>query len=372
MSRLLLRLAYLISIIVLFPFFLPKTILAAAAPESCFSTSKHVSLQNTSIPLNNVPSDTKTISFTFSGMPDNTLNYFINFENKAKSFATIPINNQITLSISDIGTLGVDNHDGWLWYNTSPTTSEPFCSGINITIVNSCTLAYTPNPAKGDNTNKTTINVSRVIPGIYSINLDGQLLSGKNITVNASGQGTTELDPFTPAMIGNHSISIGGFTKNNSGRISNDFCITSLPVNNPANLNPVTGGNIAGPGAPAATPCTDPKTCSSGGGDPCGDTNDKRGPGIKTAIGCIHTNPAEFVKDLLKFIVAIGGGLAFLMMLLGAFGMLTSGGNPESLNAGRERLTSAIIGLLFVIFAVLLMQIIGVGFLCLPGFGTCK
>lgn len=95
---------------------------------------------------------------------------------------------------------------------------------------------------------------------------------------------------------------------------------------------------------------------------------DPNNPGIATAIGCIHTNPTEFIKDLLKFVIGISGGLAFLMMLLGAFQMLTSAGNPETLNAGRDRLTSAVIGLLFVIFAILLLQIIGVGILNIPGF----
>ena len=99
----------------------------------------------------------------------------------------------------------------------------------------------------------------------------------------------------------------------------------------------------------------------------CTDSADN--PAIATAIGCIHTNPAEFTKDVLKFVIGISGGLAFLMMLLGAFQMLTSAGNPETLQAGRERLTSAIIGLLLIIFSVLLLQIIGVGILNLPGFG---
>ncbi|MBI2020450.1 hypothetical protein HYS94_03425, partial [Candidatus Daviesbacteria bacterium] len=58
----------------------------------------------------------------------------------------------------------------------------------------------------------------------------------------------------------------------------------------------------------------------------------------------------------------------FLMMLLGAFQMLTSAGNPETLAAGRERLTSAVIGLLFVIFSILLLQIIGMNILNIPGF----
>lgn len=110
-----------------------------------------------------------------------------------------------------------------------------------------------------------------------------------------------------------------------------------------------------------------PELCTSGGGDSC-DTGDNRGPAFKTAIGCIHTNPAEFVKDLMTFVIGIGGGLAFLMMLFGVFQMLTSAGNPETLNAGRSRLTSAVIGLLFVIFTVLLLQIIGVDILQIPGF----
>ncbi|MBI2018217.1 hypothetical protein HYS96_00785 [Candidatus Daviesbacteria bacterium] len=107
--------------------------------------------------------------------------------------------------------------------------------------------------------------------------------------------------------------------------------------------------------------------CALAGGIPCENKNDGRGPAFATAIGCIHTSPVEFIKDFLKFILGISGGLAFLMMLLGIFQMLTSAGNPETLSAGRDRLQSAVIGLLFVIFAVLLLRIIGVDILGLGG-----
>ncbi len=116
------------------------------------------------------------------------------------------------------------------------------------------------------------------------------------------------------------------------------------------------------------TPYTGPcigTGCSSGGGQPC---DVGRGPAFKTAIGCVHTNPVEFVKDFSTFAIAVSGGLAFLLMLLGAFQMLRSAGNPEALQAGRDRLTSAIIGLLFVIFATLLLQVIGIDILKIPGF----
>lgn len=106
---------------------------------------------------------------------------------------------------------------------------------------------------------------------------------------------------------------------------------------------------------------------SIAGGTQCGVIpND---PAIATAIGCIHTSPVGFVKDFLKFALGIAGGLAFLLMLLGAFQMITSAGNPDTLAAGKDRLTNAVIGLLFVIFAVLLLQIIGVDILGIEGFG---
>lgn len=125
-------------------------------------------------------------------------------------------------------------------------------------------------------------------------------------------------------------------------------------------------GAVITPGTgPALTDAckTDPEKCTLAGGDPC-----DGGKGIKTAIGCIHTDPAGFVKDFLTFITAISGGLAFLMMLLGAFQMITSAGNPETLQAGKDRFSSAIIGLLMVILAVLFLKIIGVDILNLPGF----
>ena len=124
----------------------------------------------------------------------------------------------------------------------------------------------------------------------------------------------------------------------------------------------------------------EPEKCTSGGGkttsgctdetipDPKDSSKRILNPAISTAIGCIHTNPSVLVQDFLRFTLGISGGLAFLMMLLGAFQMLTSAGNPETLSAGRSRVTSAIIGLLFVIFSILLLQIIGVSILNIPGF----
>jgi hypothetical protein len=47
---------------------------------------------------------------------------------------------------------------------------------------------------------------------------------------------------------------------------------------------------------------------------------------------------------------------------------MTSQGNPEKVQAAREQLTSAIVGLLFIIFSLAILTIIGVDILKLPGF----
>lgn len=91
--------------------------------------------------------------------------------------------------------------------------------------------------------------------------------------------------------------------------------------------------------------------------------------GILTAIGCIPTEPVAFVKGTLKFITLIAGAIALILMVLGALRMIWSSGNADELTAGQEQFKSALIGLLFILFSVLLLEIIGVDILGIPGLG---
>jgi hypothetical protein len=107
------------------------------------------------------------------------------------------------------------------------------------------------------------------------------------------------------------------------------------------------------------------KDCTSSSGEKC---TYQGKPGIKTAIGCVPTEPGMLLNGLLRYVSGFAGGIALLLMVFGSFRMITSAGNAEALKNGREQFVSAIIGLLFVLFSVLLMQIIGVDILGLPGF----
>lgn len=84
---------------------------------------------------------------------------------------------------------------------------------------------------------------------------------------------------------------------------------------------------------------------------------------VLTALGPIPTDPKELVKWILGWSIGIGGGIAFLLSLFGGATIVLNGSNPEKLNEGKEIISSAVTGLLFILFSVLLLRLIGVDIL---------
>lgn len=89
---------------------------------------------------------------------------------------------------------------------------------------------------------------------------------------------------------------------------------------------------------------------------------------VNTALGNIPTEPAALVKWILCNAVALGGGIAFLLSVWGGLTIMLAAGNPEKINEGKEIIGSAITGLLFIIFSVFLLRLIGVNILKIPDF----
>lgn len=90
---------------------------------------------------------------------------------------------------------------------------------------------------------------------------------------------------------------------------------------------------------------------------------------ISTAIGCIPVGGGfeSLMAWILRRAIGISGGIAFLLVISGAFKILTSAGNPKSIQAAQETISSALIGLLLIIFSVFLLELIGVKILGIPG-----
>ncbi len=90
--------------------------------------------------------------------------------------------------------------------------------------------------------------------------------------------------------------------------------------------------------------------------------------GINTAIGCIPIDSGlSFAEWFLPKLLGIMGGIAFLLMIYGAFLMITSAGDAEKIKAGQETITSALTGLIFAIFSLFILRLIGVDILNIPG-----
>lgn len=300
---------------------------------------------------------------------------------KSDTYIPIPANATVPYKVSFTTTnstlLGNGMHSGSLHDDVLVDGSfRERCSQLNIQVGatdGNCKFDPDPKTALPSNLPPNT-----TIPSIRFLGLANKKYELQRptkiaeITTNSSGQGSFD-NVLMPGNVGDsYRLVIYSPFSNTPSQCEKTIYITA-DAPKPPTVSPGTGAPIpvTPPTAQIEDKCKDKnspdysKNCSKAGGETC---SDARGPGFKTAIGCIHTTPKVLVQDVLTFATGIGGGLAFIMMLFGAFQMLTSGGNPQNLQGGRDVFQNAIIGLLFIIFSILLMKIIGIDILSLPGF----
>lgn len=91
--------------------------------------------------------------------------------------------------------------------------------------------------------------------------------------------------------------------------------------------------------------------------------------GIWTAIGCVPKDPENTVSVIIRMGLIFGGAIVLIMILAGSFMLSTSQGDPKKTQEAKELITSAIIGLLFIIFSITILQFIGASVIRIPGFG---
>lgn len=151
--------------------------------------------------------------------------------------------------------------------------------------------------------------------------------------------------------------------------------ICSVPFTPGSKEPPITV--IPGQGTPTPTPLKASSLCDNIKDDPtrnddsydnCKSCINEKG-GVWTALGCIKTDISGFVSSFFTIGLGLAGGIALLFLIYGGFLVLTSAGNPETIQHGKEILTSAIAGLLLIIFSVFILRLVAVDILKIPGFG---
>lgn len=110
------------------------------------------------------------------------------------------------------------------------------------------------------------------------------------------------------------------------------------------------------------TPLPPPQLCQNS----IGSTPDT----CDTGLGSISTGAGGFIKSLLAILLSASGMIALYLIIRSGYQLMSSRGNTEVINEARERLISAIIGLLFIIFSLLIFQVVTVDLFHIPGIGN--
>lgn len=88
---------------------------------------------------------------------------------------------------------------------------------------------------------------------------------------------------------------------------------------------------------------------------------------VYTDFGCVPNDPIGFVEKFYGIGLSVIGMVAVLFLIIGGYQILTSQGNPEKLQKGREYILYSILGVLLAVFGFVFVQIV-TGVLQIPGF----
>lgn len=88
---------------------------------------------------------------------------------------------------------------------------------------------------------------------------------------------------------------------------------------------------------------------------------------VNTALGVIHTDPKTFVADIFRIVLSLAGIVAIVFFIQAGYRLMNSAGNKEKVGQAREQITSAVLGLIFIILSIAIFEFIGIDILHIPG-----
>lgn len=90
----------------------------------------------------------------------------------------------------------------------------------------------------------------------------------------------------------------------------------------------------------------------------------------ESALGPIETDPTKFIGRVFAILLSLSGVLVIYFIITAGYKLMMSQGDAEAVQGARETITSAIVGLLFIIFSMVILEVIGVSIFKIPGFNS--
>lgn len=199
------------------------------------------------------------------------------------------------------------------------------------------------------------------------LTFNGSVLTGGVMERWADGNYTLEVghgDRPLALTLTDHTNCSASFAVNKSSLPEDDDPTDNFP--DPETTTPRVTDSILCEQAAASDRDECEKCVSSGNITNPNDADQK----FWTAFGCVSTTTEGIVTSFLRIGLGMAGGFVLLSILYGAFLLTTSSGDPKRVQEGQEMVSSAVMGLFFVIFSIIILRFIGVSILQIPGFGT--
>ena len=192
------------------------------------------------------------------------------------------------------------------------------------------------------------------------------------------GNGNFKASIQTPNIIPGDKVGVWHITASQNGKnlFAEQACTRGIYVSQvsgeapPASASTFLNASSNSPGLPGTTSFFGGSGNSKGPTptDPC-PVNAQGAHICSTAIGDIDASGAiGIITTLFKYLISVVGVGAIILLLVGGYRMILSRGDKEKLHEARDTITSAILGLVFIILSLVILQIIGVSILQIPGF----
>ncbi len=205
----------------------------------------------------------------------------------------------------------------------------------------------------------------KVIQTVIGVKAAKTTLPGdKNVSNEVSAE-------FTKVPPGDYSICITSASKGSACDQSQDVTKVAGTAGNVVFEDQATAG--VGVGQAAVNLCpVDAGLLPAPPLPPCAKwTNGNKGgvcESFVSAFGNFPTDPEAFIQKIFAILLSISGGIALLLIIKAGYQLMISQGKPEQIQQARDQLIAAIVGLIFLIFSFVFLQLIGFNILHIPGF----